>query len=182
MNLTQTEKEAFVTKYQPLLWKTVYAFKSRGGTANKNEEDLFQECMVVLLEHANNAKTQEELHLIPVKDMVNAMCRYILNNQTLSYTKRTTDFSHVIQNCSFGVDYSEIIENTSDSHASDTIFMNDFEKFFKKLPKDQQKIISLKRSNYSNIEVARTMGVCNAFVTRSIRRAQKSYEEYRKAD
>ena len=179
MVLTAAEKEKYCKKYSLVLWKTVHHFKKRIATDVANKEDLYQECVVVLLDHASNARNLSELHRIPIRDMINAMCRYILGNQAVSYpTTRTSDFSRTLKRASGSVELSVLDREITDCSIDEILQLIDFEAFAKSLTDEESSILTLKRKNYTNREVARTLGSTDVIVTRRLKRMRHIYEAY----
>lgn len=176
MNLTQQEKQDYYHQYENLLWHTVHRFRAN-TSFHCPREDLFQECVVVLLEHALKAQSMEQLHLIPVRDMVHAMSMYSLGQQALAYPKCTDGrrrLARVLKDQQLPV-----VQASSYCTEDDLLFELDFSSFVDTLPPVQKRVVSLKRGNYTNREIARSMGVADSSVTFSTQAVRKKYESIR---
>lgn len=180
MVLTTTEMQSYLQKYDRFIWKVVHRFDRRyGGTMTSYKEDLHQECVIALMQHAKKAENEEKLHQMPIMDMHNAMCRFVIRNQAVHYPSRTSFFSSVIRSAP---DTVELIPEIVDFHRHDTT-MDDynnligFQSFLSTLNGTEQKVVSLKR-DFSNREIARQLGVSDAAITRTLNRVRHAYEVY----
>ena len=178
MYLTAAEKERYFRRYEMFIWKVVHRFKARLSSHAVNEEDLFQECSIVLLKHAEASSTLKDLHRIPVRSMLYAMCCYVIGNQAASYPQRTSQFSKQMKRLESAVNYDDL-ENVLSSFSEEDILLRlDFEKCSSKLAQEESQIVALKRTNHTNREVSRTLGVTDVVVTRKLKRIRRSFEPY----
>lgn len=184
MNLTQQEKEQYFKQSELLIWKTVHEFKRRCSSILCDDEDLYQECVTALMEYANTAETPADLRYIPVKDMIHAMCVFILNNQPVSYPKRTTDFGALMKKLhleSRRIQHLGAGESTpqfASSFEDEVIDEVDFDRFFSSLSSNQQQVVSLKRQRYTNAEIGRELGVGRSTVCQTVGRVRSSFRNY----
>lgn len=178
MYLTPAEKDHFFSRYDYFIWKVVHRFKNRISYTVANEEDLYQECAIVLLDHAQKAQDNRALHSLPIRSMLNAMCRYVIRSQAVSYPVRTTDFSRTIHSAGSTVEYSSLEDEAMEASIDDVLTHIDFEAFHASLPPEDSKILHLKRQCRTNREVARTLGTTDVAVTRRLKRIRHHYSAY----
>lgn len=180
MTLTPQQEEEFILSHKKMVWYIVWRFKSRhAGTANLSNQDLFQECMLPLVAHMKNAKSERELnHSIPVRDMVNAMCRFVLRNQAVSYPKRTSSFKKTIQSAPASVSIDEMDFVWAPSSAENVNFAIDYEQFKQTLSPSAANILHLRESGMTNREIAQTLNISDAAVTQSLKRTLEKYNKY----
>lgn len=180
MNLTASEKQAFIAKYDLLIWNLVHRFERRCSVPVSHRDDLYQECVLALLGHIENASDTGQMNRIPIPDLHNAMCRYVLSNQPAKVPKRTTDFGQIIHSSGGTVEFTaETLDQCAmDIAVEDVIDIIDFDSFVGKLPCQQREIVSLKRTNHTNREAARVLGISDVKVTRQLRRVQRSFEAF----
>ena len=127
MNLTAQQKTSLVEKYDLLIWKTIHSFSRRCSNPQCSKEDLYQECVIVLLKHAQNAQTIEEAERFPFMDMHNAMCIYAMGSTAVTHPSRTGYFSVAMQ--SSAVDFSVCKNLRSPSPEDQVLAEVDFERF-----------------------------------------------------
>ena len=173
MEFTACQKEALFQQYDKLVWHIVYRFGRRMHGGYQNKEDLHGECWVVLYKHLRNCKTQEEMQKIPIRDMINAMCRYVLGEQTVSYPKRTTNFRAVIDSAEAKADLSDDAD-TRDP-IGNVIDRISFTEYFDTLSPTEQQIITMKLGAFRNREIARALVLSDVDITRTLKRLRKKY-------
>lgn len=179
MVLTQTQEEALVEKYDRLVWSIVHRFKRRNNTNRNNLEDLYQESMLVLIDSLRNCTSLEE-YRPPIRDMINAMCRYTLGEQVVVVPRRTSDYRKRMDTIPKAVDFSVLdyeedmrVEFTVDSDAKVA-----FNSFLSSLPDVDQQIINLKLDGKKNCVIAKMFGMSNAGVTRRLHAIREQYAVY----
>lgn len=179
MTLTPTQEEQLIHQYDRLLWDVVHRFKRRKYDAWDDREDLHSECMLVFLRHIRSCKTMDEVKRIPISDMINAMCRQVLVQQTCSHPKRTSDFKQVIDSAQPRVDYDEV-ENVESQgcHCAgldDALDEIAFSDFCASLSPQEQEIIRMKMDGCTNRQIAQTIGVTDVIMTRTIKKLLVRY-------
>lgn len=178
MKLTTEQEENLICQYDRLLWKMVHHFCGKHRRGYENKEDLHSECVLVFLRHIRSCKTMEEIRRVPTRDMMNAMCVYIIGEQPVSYPKRTAQFRQIISQSA----------NQSSTDGKNTKAPNDicgdvvdkimFLDFFRKLPAKDREIIQMKLDGCKNREIAISMGFSDTQITRIIQRIRRHYREY----
>lgn len=177
MTLTQREEEELIQQYDKLIWSVVHRFKRRKNDGYQNKDDLHSECVIVFIKHIRACKTMEEVKKIPFRDMINAMCQYVLGEQALTYPKRTSNFRHVMESVPGKADLSEVDLDASCIHASlnDALDMVAFRDFFGTLSADDQKIIRMKLDGRRNRDIADSLGVSDVAMTRALKKLLRLY-------
>lgn len=180
MLFTETQEEQLIHQYDKLIWSVVHRFKRRMGGYHNNLEDLYQEAVLVFIQHIRSCKTEEEIKCVPIRDMVNAMCRFVLGEQVVSVPKRTTSFSQVIGSVSTKVDYTEIdLDETKRDLSMDNVVQQmDFTHFISSLPPSDRRVVLMKANGYRNREIAQRLGVTDVVVTRTLKKIKNQYLAY----
>lgn len=182
MILTKQQEEQYVEQYKSVIWSTVNKFKRRTTAQRDNKDDLFQESVIVFIKHIRNCETEEEIgQNIPIRDMINAMCRFNLGEQVLSYPKRTTYYrAKGTEEVVHAVDYTEIdhddryLEMTIDQ-AIENMTMKSF---LNSLNEQERKIAEYKGRGFKNREIAKLMGVTDVYISRTLTRMREKYQSY----
>ena len=180
MKLTSYQEEQLIQQYDRLLWSVVHRFKRRHYQGYDNKEDLHSECVLVFVRHIRSCETMDEVQKVPIRDMINAMCRFTLGEQALTYPQRTTNFSEVMETAAHKIDYSAVDMDEKKrfepiGNALDEIAFRDF---FRGLSAVDRKIVKMKLDGMRNCEVARDLGVTDVIITRTLKRLRKSYMDY----
>lgn len=181
MVFTKQQEEQLFKDYEKKLWCTVHRFSRRMSKFRCNQEDLFQECALVFLQFIRKAKNMEEIrNKFPYRDMINAMCRFCMSEQTLSCPLRTTDFTRRIKNMPEtkeyeAVDLDESMRDRSIDSLLDTIT---FQGFLSSVSKEERDILILKSKGLINREVARQLNYSDLQVCRKVRALKKQYLAY----
>lgn len=176
MKLTMEQKEDLIRQYDLLIWSTVHHFKRRYSNVNTNVQDLYQEAVVAFLTHVEKHRPDKDLFIFPFRDVVNALCRHTLVEQTVSSPKRTTDYSRRIASLPGKAEMSSLAKQGDTRFtAEDMLTKVYFEQFISSLPLMDQRIIRLKLDGYRNREVAAALGVPDFKVSRRLHRMQKIY-------
>ena len=179
MELTAYQEEQLMQQYDRLLWSIVHRFKRKMHDGYDNKEDLHSECVLVFLKHIRSCQTMEEIQKVPVLNMINAMCLFVLGEQTLSYPKRTSNFSEVIKTAAGKADYTELDKNETMRYdpINDTLDTVAFREFFSELSPADQQIVILKLKGCRNCTLATKLGVSNVAMTRAIKKLRKFYQD-----
>ena len=177
MELTSHQEEQLMQQYDRLLWSVVHRFKRKMRGGFNNEEDLHSECALVLLRHIRSCSSMEELRKIPILNMVNAMCKYVLGEQVLSYPRRTSNFREIMDTVNSKADYTEVDKDETQRYEpmNDALDEIAFRDFFFSLPPIDRKIIVMKLKRCTNREIARDLGVSDVAMTRAIQKLRKFY-------
>lgn len=179
MYLTTEQEEAIVKKYTRLVWSVVHRFKKRNSSYLSNQEDLYQEAMLVLIRHIRKSESLEG-YQPPIRDMINAMCIHTLGEQVVSVPKRTSDYTKRINSISKAVDYSLLDSNEDEKRDSteEAICSAIFHTFLSSLSDLDKQIVQMKLSGFRNTEVARRCGLSDVNVTRRLKRLRGQYEYF----
>lgn len=177
MVLSQQEETRLIEKYDKLVWNTVHKFKRRMASSHDNKDDLYQEAVMVLLNHIRSSKTEEELCRIPIRDMINAMCRYVMGEQVVTIPKRTCAFKASIENVAKAADYTELDQDDRyrDSTIDEAMDVMVFNDFIKSLNQMERRIVEMKQNGLTNREVSVAIGVTDVVISRAIKRIKKAY-------
>lgn len=178
MKLTQVQEEALIQHYDKIIWSIVQRFRRKNGSYIDDQDDLHSECMVVFIAHIHNSSTMEDLRKIPVRDMINAMCLYVLGEQAVSFPKRTTNFSSVIRTMKGRAEYEKLDKwaNSSSNNIDEAIDKLAFQQFYDSLPHQDRMVVRMKMNGYKNREIAQLLGVNDVKITRTIKRIKKAYD------
>ena len=178
MKLDAYQEEQLIEKYDRLLWSIVHKFKRKMRKGFNNEEDLHSECVLVLIQHIRSCNTMDEIKKIPVLTMTNAMCRYVLGEQILSYPRRTANFHNVMNKVNSKADYADVDKDESKrcDPTNDVIDGIDFKDFVNHLSQDDKKIIVMKLRGHTNREIANDLNVSDVAMTRAIKKLRKFYD------
>ena len=179
MVLSKVQEEALVKKYDRLVWYIVHRFKRRNNSKLANEEDLYQECMLVLIQHLRSTESLENYNP-PIRDMINAMCRYTLGEQVVFVPKRTSDYTDRINTVYKAVDYSfvDLDEDKRENTTENVVMHMFFRDFISSLSGQDLEIVRLKLDGYRNREVAQKLGISDVNVTRKLKRIRVQYDLY----
>lgn len=180
MDMTKEKENQLVQSYDQLIWWIVHRYKGKMSTCRDNVNDLYQECAIVLINHFRKASTEEEARRIPIRDMVNAMCRFNLGEQVVSVPKRTSDFTKKVHSMKATTPWEGLARNTklSSSPMEDVDGKIMFDSFIGTLPTTDKRIIGYKMNGYSNRETARELGMTDVQITRSLHRSYAAYKQY----
>lgn len=174
MELTMEQKEELLRKNDRILWSVVHKFRRRltAGQCD-DKEDLHSECVVVYIRYLNACCSEQDMRKIPVLDMVNAMCQYVLGEQVLSYPKRTGDFRKKLSTVPKRTDYSDAEEGwTPMDDALDEIVFGDF---YAGLSAQDKLVVKHKLRGETNREAGRALGLGDTTMTRTIQRLKGVY-------
>ena len=179
MTLTKQQEEVMLQNYTKLIWNVVHKFKRRSSTKLDNEEDLFQECALVFLKHIRSAQSVEQIMVFPFKDMVRAMCNYILGEQTLSYPRRTSDFSKKIHSAPERMSFDACFYIQSPQNSEENaIEQTMVDEFLKMQDPCNQQIFAYKKQGLSNVEIAEILSLPPVNIHRRIKRMKDAYSKY----
>lgn len=182
MVLTTEQETYYLKKYEALIWSTVNGFKRRTTAQRDNKDDLFQEASIVFIKYLRSCESENDIGSnIPIRDMINAMCRVNLCEQVLSYPKRTTYYrAKGTEDIVHAVDYSDLDrdERYLDMTIDQSIENMTIQSFVSSLSDDEKEIVALKGMGYKNREIARQLGISDVNVTRSLNRMKNQYKKF----
>lgn len=179
MQLTPEQKDALVRRYDKLVCSIVWRFKRRNNSQLDNWQDLYQEAMLVLFEHIARAETLDHFRA-PIRDMVNAMCRYTLSEQVVSVPRRTTDYSNRVNTVSKSVtidtlDYEEIPRDNMEDILTEKAMISSF--LASVSPQDRA-IVRMRMRGIRNRDIGKRLGLSDVAMTRRLKRIRDAYLAY----
>lgn len=179
MYLTHEQEEAIVKRFDHYVRFAVYRFKCRNNSRNDNAEDLYQEAMLVLTQSLRKAASMEEWRP-PMRDMVNAMCRYTLTEQVVSVPKRTSDYTGRINSVSSKVelDAADFEESGRVYTEDQVLFKASLGNFVASLLPEDRLILRLKLEGQSNRQIGMRFGLSDVKMTRRLKRLHEQYRLY----
>ena len=182
MILTTQQEAQYVEKYKDLIWSTVGKFKRRTTAQRDNKDDLFQEAAIVFIKYVRSCEIEEDIGKnIPIRDMINVMCRFNLGEQVLSYPKRTTYYrAKGTEDIVHAVDYSEVDQDDRylDFTIDQAIENMTMKSFLDSLTEQEREIVRYKGRGFKNREIAKLMGVTDVYISRTLTRMRDKYQNY----
>ena len=176
MMLTREEETKLLNDYDKIVWKMVNRFCGSNKSSIFTKDDLYQECMIVLIRHMQNCKTYEELRRIQTMELVNVMTRYVLSSQAAHLdVNRTSEVKKILQGMAGSVSYDSLVIASS---GEDAVEIMDYENFVSTLTPLQKRIVRLKEDGYTNRQVSRMLGVSDQSVSEALKRARTRYDQY----
>lgn len=176
MVLTPQEESKLLNDYSKISWKMVNRFCGNRKSSIFAPEDLYQECMLVLVKHMQACETVSGLRNIQTMDLVKAMSQYVLRCQAVHVSDRTDRMKETLQSLRGSVPIDTLFDVRSIDDDQDAVI--DFERFIDTLTPVQQEVIRLKSSGYSNKQIAEKRNCTTQGVTDIIRRTHKAYLKY----
>lgn len=157
MNLSTYQENEYLQSKTNLIHRVINKFLAKASRSGLDRDDLFQECSIVLLLALRKAESIEYLDShFPFLDMVNAMSKYVLGQQTLSYPKRTSSLKEFAKTFQAPEDIAivdaEIAKSTDDFKDADTRI--DVERYAASLPPQEREILSMRLDGYGNTQIA----------------------------
>lgn len=178
--ITPEEEKNILNKYSLICWKVVSRFAKQRKSSIFDKDDLYQECMLVLVKHMQRCKSREEMDRIQTMDLVNVMTRYVLGSQAVWLDVNRTDKARqTLQGLkgSISLDAGDVVVPTT-VDVDDRI---DFERFLSSLSEKQRSIILARIRGESNKEIASRIGCAPQAVTEIVRRVRSHYRAYMNA-
>lgn len=173
MEMSMEQEEKFLADYSKAVWRIVNAFKSG------QQEDLYQEAMVTLLAHARQARSEEELKAFPRMAIKNAICRYLMKQEVVSFPKtRTTDYAKVVKSTKRTPLESAYFLSSPETE-DQWIFRIDLDTFLSALPERARDMFVSKVDGEKPTEIARRMGLTPGAVTHSVQKTMKRFMQER---
>ena len=182
MVLTTQQENQYVEQYKDLIWFIVGKFKSRTTAKMDNKDDLFQEAAIVFIKYLRSCETEHDIGKnIPIRDMINVMCRVNLCEQVLSYPKRTNYYrARGTEDVAHRVDYTVVDQDDRymDMTIENAIENMTMKSFLGSLSPEEREIAQCKAFGMKNREIANVMGLSDVNITRMTARMKKKYEKY----
>ena len=178
MKLNAIQEQEMIERFDRVVWRIVHRFMNRaqlGRTCTK--DDLYQEGVIILLNHIRKAKDEAELRKLPVMDMWNAMSRLVLGDQPVKYpSTRTSDFRKIMSQLSETIEYSEL-ENVDihDRDIEEAEALTDMKIFADTLNALDRSIVLLRMKGMSRVEVSKYLHIPNAKTTRRLKEIKIKY-------
>lgn len=183
MQLSHDQENELLKSRMGLIYRHANRFLNKySGYTTIDLDDCIQECTIAYLNYIRRAETEEDLKIFPAKDLVNALCRFVLGNTVLSSPKRTSAFREILASMpetdsveylenemavSVGVDhetrYSEVDEKLA------------YEKWSEKLSDEDRKILYLRSNGMTQDEIASELAINRTSVCRRLRFLKQDY-------
>lgn len=181
MKLTQQQVDDLLTKYDKLIWMTVHRFRSRNACLGIGTDDLHSECIVAYMEHIKKAKNMEEIERFPFRDMVHAMCSFILGNQLVSFPKKCTNqyqkFMKICEERGSGIPIDNVNVERSEQ-TEDVLASVIFRQFYSQLSPKEKLIVRGKLRNETSIAIAAQLGMSETQVSRMLSEMRTKYHRF----
>jgi DNA-directed RNA polymerase specialized sigma24 family protein len=141
------------------------------------DEDLYQECMIVLIEHMHKCQSREELMRFQTMDLVNAMTRFVLKNQAVWLDCNRTDrVKKTLNSLETTVCFDKLSLASSDE---DQDLIIDLDRFMSGLKQKEREIMEMKKAGYSDSSIARIRkDITSQAVGQLVRRTHKAFKKY----
>lgn len=182
MILTREQEAQYVVKYERMIWEIVHKFKRRTMAQKDNKDDLFQEAVIVFVKYLRKCESEEEIGKnIPVRDMINVMCRFNIGEQVLSYPKRTSYYrAKGTEDIVHAVDYTELDRDDRylDMTIDQSIENMTMKSFLSSLSAKEREIARLKQAGLKNREIAKRLGITDVDITRTLKRMRANYQNF----
>lgn len=178
MNFTPQEEEKLILQYNRLLWRTVYRFQRRLPGVVRNQEDLYQEAALVFVDHLRKSKDMDEVqNHIPIRDMIHAMTQFVINDQLLSYTKRTSDFRKIVRSVPARTSYAavDMDDGCSVHSVEDALDFIAVKDFLSSLSGVDLNILRMKQSGMDNRSIGKAVGETDVQICRHLKRLRAKY-------
>ena len=177
MNLSTYQENEYLQSKTNLIHRVINKFLAKASRSGLDRDDLFQECSIVLLLALRKAESIEYLDShFPFLDMVNAMSKYVLGQQTLSYPKRTSSlkvFSQTFQEAmDIAIADAEVERPGDDYIDADTRI--DLARYAATLPEDERNVLLMRCDGFRNSEIANRLGLDRSDVNRVMAKIRRN--------
>lgn len=177
--LSHAEESKLLENYSKIAWRLVHRFSDGKFSSIFSQEDLYQECMLVLIKHMRRCEDEKELYRFHAMDMINAMTRYVLRSQPVHVDPNRTDRMRVTLS---GMQTTRQIDSLVDLPASanedDIITMIDFERFLEMLSNSHREALKKMSAGYPQHEIGTDMGKTQQWARWVRKDAKRKYDEY----
>lgn len=181
VTLTPMEEEKILSDYSEIAWKMVHRFSDGKGSSIFSQEDLHQECMLVLIQHMYKCETKEDLKRFHPVNLVNAMTRFVLKNQIIRLDHNRTDQSRQILNsCPQKAPLEDAATVAAKDDIDQLIEGIAFEQFLNsKMVRPFERTALLKmKDGYQFVEIAEETGKKYQVVQYAIKSARNKYAKF----
>ena len=179
--LSRIEEEKLLSDYSRIAWKLVHRFSDGRGSSIFSQEDLYQECMLVLVKHMNKCETKKELRFIQTMDLINAMTRFVLKNQVVRIDHNRTDQTkQILAGAAKKVALTCMEDALYHDFENELIEKITFDQFIdQKILRPLEKMTLLKmQEGYTVEEISRESGRSHQTVSYARKSAKKKYDEF----
>lgn len=181
--LTPAEEAKLLNDYSRIAWKLVHRFSDGRFSTIFSQEDLYQECMLVLIKHMKKCDEKYQLLRIQTMELVNAMTRFVLKNQVVKLDcNRTDQARRIIDSCAKRTRFDELvcIGEPIESSIDELLEEITLEQFFEKsnLRPIEKTAMLKKRDGYRVGEIAEMTGQSHQVVAYAVKSARKKYDEF----
>lgn len=177
--LSQIEENKLLSDYSRIAWKLVHRFSRGKASSVFSKEDLYQECMLVLVKHMNKCETKEQLRRIQTMNLVNAMVRFVLRGQAIRLDPNRTDKVKItLSELKSSVPISQLIDLDDGATEDDIIARIDFERFFETLPEDHRCAIKQMSQGFKQREIGQHMGKTQQWAQWVRKTTREKYDAY----
>lgn len=157
--LSEQEESRLISAYSNIVWSLVHRFSDGKTSSVFSQEDLYQECMLVLVKHMRKCETKEQLRRFQTMDLVNAMTRYVLRCQAVRLDCNRTDQARGILAAMQSTQPFDALINIDDPQTEDDIIARmDYESFIKTLSEEHREALKLISEGYRQWEIGEMMG------------------------
>lgn len=157
--LTPQEEEQLLADYSRVAWKLVHRFSDGRHSSVFSQEDLYQECMLVLIKHMQKCETKEDLRHFHVMEMINAMTRFVLKGQAVRLDpNRTNKVKQTLQSLKGTVSISDVAGLQDLTSEDDWIAMIDFGRYLDTLTPCEKDFVLLTKCGYRQVETSQKLG------------------------
>ena len=181
--LSQIEESKLLSDYSRIAWKLVHQFSDNRASSIFSQEDLYQECMIVLIKHMQKCESKEQLRRIQSMDLINAMTRFVLKNQAVKLDcNRTDQAKRILQNTARKVTLSKAEDIAYSGQESIDYLIEEItlESFLEqKTVRDMEReVVNRIKDGLTVMEIAEELGQSHQVVSYALKNARKKYEKY----
>lgn len=183
VSLTQQEEAQLIENYSKIAWKLVHRFAGGRGSSIFSREDLYQECMLVLIKYIKRCEYRDELCAFHPMNFVNAMTRFVLKNQVVRIDhNRTNQTKRMIETCPRKAEFEKAFEvqyGGSDS-IDDLIEKISMEQFLEtaRLRPMEKTALEQRLKGFDVTEIARICDKPHQTVSYALKSAKRKYDEF----
>ena len=181
--LTEREEKNLLSEYSKIAWKLVHRFADGRASSIFTQEDLYQECMLVLVKHMRKCETKQQLKNIQAMDLVNAMTRFVLKNQAVRLDcNRTNEVKRIIETCARKTCLSEAEALPYDGLSSIEAVIEKvaFEQFLDKtsVRPVEAEAMTKRMEGHTVCEIAEMTGRSHQVISYALKTGKRKYDEF----
>ena len=178
MQVSREREEQYLREQSKAVWKIVNTFRM-AMKYQTSDEDLYQEGMIVLINHLRQAADERELRRFPTMDIKNAICRFLMQQEVVNFPKtRTTDYRKVVSATRRTPIESALFIRHPDGEDM-WIDKIDFETFLETVPTRSKDMLLAKLSGEKPSDIAKRYNVTPGAVTHSVQKVINRYLQER---